>query len=81
MFDHRREPVLKCVNTLQVPLGKTVKEVCNGYALNEPPVHTQVWIVGREEGAKSISIDLVKLIIVDCNIRLQWPNLGSFHVI
>ena len=38
--------------------------------LNEPPVHTQVWIVGREEGAKNMSIELVKLIFVDCNIRL-----------
>ena len=61
MFDHRRVPVLKCVNTPKVPLGKTVEEISNGHALNEPPVHTQVRIVGYEEGAKNISIELVKL--------------------
>lgn len=61
MFDHRKVPVLKCVNTPKVPLGKTVEEVCNGHALNEPPVHTQVWIVGFEEGVKYMSIELVKL--------------------
>ena len=59
MFDHRRVPVLKYVNTPKVPLGKTVEEVPNGHSLNEP--HTQVWIVGYEEGAKNISIKLVKL--------------------
>lgn len=61
MFDHRRVPVLKYVNTPKVPLGKTVEEICNGHSLNEPPVHTQVWIVGYEEGEKNISIKLVKL--------------------
>lgn len=63
MFDHRRVPVLKCINTVcpRVRLGESIEEVCNGHVLSELPVHTQVWIVRCEEGEKSVSVELVEL--------------------